>query len=79
MIKVYSPEHLIEAQCLKDMLETRRIYCHIAGAALAGAIGELPAIGLLGLYVNDDDAGLAKELIDEYLQADPVLELDVPL
>ncbi|MFK0570550.1 putative signal transducing protein [Endozoicomonas sp.] len=73
MIKVYSPANLIEAQCLKDMLKSRRIFCHLAGVDLIGAVGELPAIGLLGLYVNEEDAGLAKQLIDEYLSAEPLL------
>lgn len=72
MITVYRPENLIEAQCLKDMLDQRRIFCHLAGAHLIGAIGELPASGLLALQVEDVDAGLARELIKDYLKAQPV-------
>ena len=64
----------MEAQCLKDMLESHNLFCHITGTDLMGAVGELPAIGLLALYVDDLDAGLAKELIDEYLNAQPVHE-----
>lgn len=74
MIKIYSPENMIEAQCLKDMLYSRHIDCFLSGSYLTGAIGELPAVGLLGLYVEDVLAGLAKELIDEYLGAIPVPE-----
>lgn len=72
MIKVYSPANLVEAQCLKDLLMGHHIFCHLAGVDLIGAMGELPAIGLLGLYVDDEDAGLAKELIEDYLGAEPV-------
>lgn len=44
------------------------------GSYLAGAVGELPASGLLALYVEDYDAGLAKEMIEDYLKASPILE-----
>lgn len=71
MIAIFHPTSLIEAQCLKDLLERHRIFCHIAGADLTGAIGELPAIGLLALQVDDRDAGLAKQLIEEYQSAIP--------
>ena len=74
MIKIYNPENLIEAQCLKDMLEHRNIFCHVSGVHLTGAIGELPATDLLGLYVTADDAGLARELIDQYISSEPVLD-----
>lgn len=44
---------------------------YFLSSGLIGAMGELPAIGLLALYVDDADAGLAKELIDDYLSAEP--------
>ncbi len=72
MIKIYSPDNPMEAQCLKDMLESHSIGCHVGGSYLAGAIGELPAAGLLGLYVEDLDAVLARNLIEDYLSAAPV-------
>ena len=71
MIAIFHPASLIEAQCLKDLLESHNIFCHIAGADLTGAIGELPAIGLLAIQVEDRDAGLARQLIDEYQSAIP--------
>ncbi|MRI34520.1 hypothetical protein EOPP23_16155 [Endozoicomonas sp. OPT23] len=74
MIRIYNPDNLMEAQCLKDMLESHSINCHVGGSYLAGAIGELPANGLLGLYVEDIDAGTARKLIDDYLEAAPVDE-----
>ncbi|MGI9278635.1 MAG: DUF2007 domain-containing protein [Endozoicomonas sp.] len=74
MIKIFSPDNPLEAQCLKDLLDSHGIACHLAGSYLAGAIGELPAAGLLALYVEDYDAGLAKELIEDYLKASPVVE-----
>ena len=74
MIKIYDPESLMEAQCLKDVLESRKIVCHIGGGYLSGAVGELPAAGLLGLYVNEEDASIARELVEDYLQAMPVFD-----
>lgn len=76
MIKVYSPGNLVEAQCLKDMLLSRHVPCHLAGVDLIGAMGELPALGLLGLYVETEDAGLARQLIEDYLGAVPVINED---
>ncbi|WP_252180487.1 DUF2007 domain-containing protein [Endozoicomonas sp. 4G] len=74
MIKIFCPDNLLEAQCLKDVLESHGIACHLGGSYLAGAVGELPASGLLALYVEDYDAGLAKEMIEDYLKASPILE-----
>ena len=39
---------------------------------LIGGTGELPALGLLGLTVADDQALYARELIDAYNAASPV-------
>lgn len=74
MLNIYNPESPIEAQCLEDLLESHHIHCFISGRYLTGAIGELPASGLLGVYVEEQDAGLAKELINDYLSAAPVLD-----
>ncbi|KEQ18004.1 putative signal transducing protein [Endozoicomonas numazuensis] len=74
MIKIFSPDNSLEAQCLKDLLQSHGISCHLGGSYLSGAIGELPAAGLLALYVEDLDAGRAKQLIEDYLMASPVLE-----
>ncbi|WP_299729252.1 DUF2007 domain-containing protein [uncultured Endozoicomonas sp.] len=74
MIHIYTPVTLIEGQCLKDMLHSKRIHSHLSGVDLTGAMGELPAIGLLGLYVPAEDALLAKQLIDDYLSATPILD-----
>lgn len=73
MIAIYHPVNLFEAQCLKDLLNHHHIFCHLAGADLTGAIGELPAIGLLALQVDDQDAGLARQLIEEYQSAIPTM------
>ncbi|CAM3814627.1 putative signal transducing protein [Parendozoicomonas haliclonae] len=74
MIKVYSPQNTMEAECLHDMLTSHHIHSHIGGAFLQGATGELPAHDLIGLYTDIADADRAKELIDTWLKAEPVIE-----
>ena len=48
------------------MLASEGVEAHLAGGHLLGGIGELPAFGLLGLLVEDEDAEHASGLIDEY-------------
>ena len=43
-----------------------------AGRDLLGAMGELPALGLLGLLVENDDAEHARRLIAAYNAAAPL-------
>ena len=72
MIRIYSPLNPMEAECLHDMLISHHIHSHIGGSFLQGGIGELPTHDLLGLYTDVADADRAKELIDEWLKAQPV-------
>ncbi len=71
MQRIYEPADLLEAQLLLGMLQQRGFTVRLLGADLLGAMGELPAMGLLGLMVPDEDARLARQLIDEYLSATP--------
>ena len=72
MQRIYEPENLMEGQMLVDMLASEGIEAHLLGRHLVGAMGELPACGLLGMVVADDDAGRARMLIAEYNAAQPV-------
>ena len=47
MLRIYEPRDLMEAQMLVGMLETEGIEARVVGSDLLGAIGELPALGLL--------------------------------
>lgn len=51
---------------LEDLLRQRGISARLEGAGLQGAVGELPAIGLVRLVVDDDDFGAARAVIDEW-------------
>ncbi len=75
MRSVYSAENLFDAQLVKDALASAGIPAFITGSALSGAIGELPASGLIAVQVPDsaysDAAPIAAE-IDRWLSEKPV-------
>ncbi|MCW3149901.1 DUF2007 domain-containing protein [Stutzerimonas stutzeri] len=72
MQRIYEPRDLLEAQMLTGMLAGEGIETFLAGGHLVGAMGELPAIGLLGLMVADRDAVRARQLIAAYNGALPL-------
>lgn len=77
MQRVYQPQDLAEAQLLRDMLASEGVQAHVQGGDLLGAVGELPASGLLALWVEDARAQQARALIDAY-NAATVLPGDPP-
>lgn len=72
MKRVYEPQDLMEGELLKRVLASEGIECHLVGGHLVGAVGELPACGLLGMLVGDDDAERARQLIAAYNGAQPL-------
>ena len=72
MQRIYEPESLLEGQMLVDMLASEGVEAHLLGQHLVGAVGELPACGLLGLVVAEPYAERARMLIAEYNAAQPV-------
>lgn len=72
MKTVYNASNLLEAQMLLDVLRQEGITAHIRGAYLQGAMGELPAAGLVRLEVDEEDHVRAREAIDRWEAASPV-------
>jgi len=72
MLRIYDPESLLEAEMLLGMLDSEGIVAHLVGRDLMGGIGDLPAIGLLGLTVANDEAEYARQLIAAYNAAMPL-------
>lgn len=72
MRRIYEPEGMLEAQLLVAMLASEGISAHLSGEHLLGAVGELPAQGLLGLQVADAQAERAQQLITAYNAAQPL-------
>ncbi|ATP43263.1 DUF2007 domain-containing protein [Pseudomonas kermanshahensis] len=73
MQRIYEPESLLEAEMLVGMLASEGISVHLVGRDLVGAAGELPMQGLLGLAVPDEQAEYARQLIDAYNDAQPLV------
>ncbi|MFF7060858.1 putative signal transducing protein [Pseudomonas sp. NPDC008258] len=73
MQRIYEPESLLEAEMLTGMLASEGIVAHLVGRDLVGAAGELPLHGLLGLAVADEQAEYARQLIDAYNDAQPLV------
>ncbi|MCU1727564.1 DUF2007 domain-containing protein [Pseudomonas sp. 7P_10.2_Bac1] len=74
MQRIYEPENLMEAELLVVMLASEGIVASLQGSDLVGGMGELPALGLLGLAVANDQALQARELIDAYNGASPLAD-----
>lgn len=72
MQRIYEPQDLMEAELLLSMLASEGIDAHLSGRDLVGAVGELPACGLLGLLVEDPQAQRAQRLIAAYNTAQPL-------
>ncbi|TVP87987.1 MAG: DUF2007 domain-containing protein [Pseudomonadaceae bacterium] len=72
MLCAYHPRDMIEGELLRQMLAEQHVPCHLSGQYLQGAIGELPVHDLLGLWVQPEDLGLARELIRDYQSATPI-------
>ena len=73
MQRIYEPENLLEAEMLAGMLASEGVEAHLVGRDLIGAAGELPMQGLLGLAVADEQAEYARQLIDAYNEAQPLV------
>ncbi|WEJ71318.1 DUF2007 domain-containing protein [Pseudomonas sp. PSE14] len=72
MQRIYEPADLIEAELLGGMLANEGISSHLGGRHLLGGIGELPGMGLLHLWVEDEHAERARALIAAYNAAQPL-------
>ncbi|MBP8264649.1 MAG: DUF2007 domain-containing protein [Pseudomonas sp.] len=72
MQRIYEPQDLMEGELLLSMLASEGIDAYLTGQHLAGAVGELPACGLLGLMVEDAQAHSAQQLIAAYNAALPL-------
>lgn len=72
MRRIYEPGSLHEGELLLAVLASEGISGFLAGRHLLGGIGDLPAVGLLGLLVEDEEAQRAQALIAAYNAATPL-------
>jgi hypothetical protein len=71
MKTLYQAGSAIEAHMLRDLLRQQGFSTEIHGEHLQGAIGELPAAGLVRLVVDDDDYPAARAVIDRWEAEQP--------
>ena len=60
---VYQAENILDAHLVKGALETHDIPAFVMGEYLTGALGELPAHGLVALMVADDHVEAAEQFL----------------
>ncbi len=63
MRTVYWAENVIDAQLVKDALDAAEIPAFVVGAALTGAMGELPVMGLIEIKVPDSAEPAARVVV----------------
>lgn len=77
---VYRAENIIDANLVKNALESEDILAFVGGQYLTGAIGELPPMPLVNVMVADIDwpraRAIAERLDAEFAQwrADPLAD-----
>lgn len=70
MIPVYDAANVFDAQLVHDLLQDAGMPPHVSGSGLVGAVGELPADGLVQVWVHEDHALAARALIQEWLEGE---------
>ncbi|MFK7958023.1 MAG: DUF2007 domain-containing protein [Lysobacterales bacterium] len=63
---VYHADHIIDANLVKSILENAGYRAFINGEFLAGAMGELPAGGLIQVVVADSDEDDARKIVSDF-------------
>lgn len=66
---LYQAEHLYDAQMVHNLLQQHDLHGWIEGAALIGAVGELPANNLVRVVVVESDYKAARQLLDDWQNA----------
>ncbi len=64
MRTIYHAENILDAHLLKGALEAEGIPAYVAGEYLTGAIGELPAMGLVSVMVPEACLPAARAVVD---------------
>ena len=73
MTPIYTAESTLDAQLIQELLVGAGITAHVFGRNVAGAIPEVPDSGQIRVVVEDDEADLARVMIQEW-QTGPELD-----
>lgn len=71
MKSIYEAANGVEAHMIVNLLEQQGIRGRVDGEFLQGAIGELPAAGLVKVLVSAEDYAAAKPIVDQWDKAQP--------
>lgn len=71
MIKIYESSTALESHMIKNLLENKGISSQIEGEYLQGGVGELQAMGIVRLLVDDADYARARAIVDQWEAAQP--------
>jgi hypothetical protein len=74
---VYDAHHALDAYVVKNLLETEGIAAFVQGEHLQGGVGELAAMDLVKVSVNDHDIPKARALIEAWESSQPA-DQDAP-
>lgn len=70
---VYQARDGLEAHMVANLLQQVGIAAQVQGDLLQGGVGELPAAGLVSVWVDNDDEARAREVVDNYQREQPEL------
>lgn len=68
---VFEAANLVEAHMVQDLLRQQGLQARVEGEYLQGAMGELPARGLVRVVVDEVDAAAARRVIAEFEAEQP--------
>jgi len=66
MKQVFDASSSIEAYMIKSLLHSNGIDSQVLGEHLSSGIGELPAVGVVRVAVDDDDYSFARKIIHDW-------------
>lgn len=73
---IFRANDILEAHIIAGMLNSQGVETYVGGHYLQGAIGDLAALGFANVFVADEQAEQAEQLLQDYQQAELV---DFPL
>lgn len=76
MKAVYQGAHGVDAHMIKGVLEGAGIPAQVRGEYLQGALGEIPAGGMVAVWVAEADAARARALVLDWERSVPDVDDD---
>ena len=78
MTTVFEARTGFEAHMMRNLLLQAGITARVLGEDLIGAMGELPAMGLVRVVVRPDDEAVARQVIADWEAATPMMTRELP-